>query len=53
MNTNNKKHPEFLELNTTGNIGIVTIKQLEKIECALLILSGVLLISTILVVTLL
>ena len=53
MNTNNKKHPEFLELNTSGNIGIVTIKQLERVERALIILSGVLLISTVLVVTLL
>lgn len=45
MNTNNKKHPEFLELNTTRNIGIVTIKQMERIELAITRLTVVLLLS--------
>lgn len=50
MNTNNKKNPEFLELDTNRNIGVVTIKQLEKVEQAIKTLGGELLLLAILIV---
>lgn len=49
MNTNNKKHPEYLELNSNRNIGIVTIKQMEKVEAAIKTLGGELLLLAVII----
>jgi hypothetical protein len=32
MNKNNKKNPEYLELDSSRNVAVVTMKQLERIE---------------------